>query len=169
MAERYLQATRIRHDAHRVKKCTRREAWSTESSVRMVVYSTGLTRDFAFGCISRDAFDVDGVRSVLGNAENVLAEHRLNMLNDSLLQRLLFVLVIIYCGSGLLVVVRRVACRRASPGATCRALTIVGRGTSRTTVLQQLGATVAAVARVRIGAAAIATFGGAARGLLLDV
>ena len=44
-----------------------------------------LTRDFALGGVDGDALDVNGIGGVLGHTENILAKHRLNMLNDGLL------------------------------------------------------------------------------------
>ena len=61
------------------------------------IFEAVLTGDFTFGRVDRDPLDVDRVGCVLGHAEYILAKHGLNMLNDRLLQGLLFVLVIVYC------------------------------------------------------------------------
>ena len=57
-----------------------------------------LTGNFTLGCVDWYPLDVDRVCCVLGHAEDILTKHGLNMLNDRLLQGLLFVLVIVYCG-----------------------------------------------------------------------
>jgi len=49
-------------------------------------------RDFALRCINWDPFDVNCVRGVLRHAKYVLAKHGLNVLSDSLLERLMLLL-----------------------------------------------------------------------------